>query len=284
MWCGRQTSTMKNHLKQASSLSLTSAETFSGEAFPPTDTQRGLYTLTVLPLQGSGRTQVSQACSVHLSTFQNNSLALCSGAQSRAACVVFFRVSCASVGSCEHARPELCRCTSCMHSSPQAALGVWCLLMLVQHGCCKRWLSPLTGPRYSFQDEEDMFMVVDLLLGGDLRYHLQQNVQFSEAAVKLYICEMTLALDYLQSQHIIHRSVILWFHDLSVTCRVSFSAGGGAVGGQHSWSAVTFSPCTSLYDSAVTSWAAEPSDVSHTKEQPWHWHTQTFALLKGITE
>uniref|UniRef100_A0A452VE96 non-specific serine/threonine protein kinase n=1 Tax=Ursus maritimus TaxID=29073 RepID=A0A452VE96_URSMA len=40
---------------------------------------------------------------------------------------------------------------------------------------------------YSFQDEEDMFMVVDLLLGGDLRYHLQQNVHFSEGAVKLYI-------------------------------------------------------------------------------------------------
>uniref|UniRef100_A0A3P9K829 Serine/threonine kinase 32C n=1 Tax=Oryzias latipes TaxID=8090 RepID=A0A3P9K829_ORYLA len=69
---------------------------------------------------------------------------------------------------------------------------------------------------YSFQDEEDMFMVVDLLLGGDLRYHLQQNVQFSEAAVKLYICEMTLALDYLQSQHIIHRSFpSLWILVLS---------------------------------------------------------------------
>uniref|UniRef100_A0A667ZU52 Serine/threonine kinase 32C n=1 Tax=Myripristis murdjan TaxID=586833 RepID=A0A667ZU52_9TELE len=60
---------------------------------------------------------------------------------------------------------------------------------------------------YSFQDEEDMFMVVDLLLGGDLRYHLQQSVQFNEDAVKLYLCEMTLALDYLQSQHIIHRDV-----------------------------------------------------------------------------
>uniref|UniRef100_H3A2T6 Protein kinase domain-containing protein n=1 Tax=Latimeria chalumnae TaxID=7897 RepID=H3A2T6_LATCH len=58
---------------------------------------------------------------------------------------------------------------------------------------------------YSFQDEEDMFMVVDLLLGGDLRYHLQQNVHFKEEAVKLYICELTLALDYLQSSHIIHR-------------------------------------------------------------------------------
>uniref|UniRef100_A0A9J7Z3B3 Serine/threonine kinase 32C n=2 Tax=Cyprinus carpio carpio TaxID=630221 RepID=A0A9J7Z3B3_CYPCA len=60
---------------------------------------------------------------------------------------------------------------------------------------------------YSFQDEEDMFMVVDLLLGGDLRYHLQQNVQFTEDAVRLYLCEMTLALDYLQSQHIIHRDI-----------------------------------------------------------------------------
>ena len=56
-----------------------------------------------------------------------------------------------------------------------------------------------------FQDEEDMFMVVDLLLGGDLRYHMQQENQFNESRVKLYICEIALALDYLQSKHIIHR-------------------------------------------------------------------------------
>uniref|UniRef100_A0ABI7YGS1 Protein kinase domain-containing protein n=1 Tax=Felis catus TaxID=9685 RepID=A0ABI7YGS1_FELCA len=61
--------------------------------------------------------------------------------------------------------------------------------------------------RYSFQDEEDMFMVVDLLLGGDLRYHLQQNVHFTEGAVKLYICELALALEYLQRFHIIHRDI-----------------------------------------------------------------------------
>ncbi|XP_045737462.1 serine/threonine-protein kinase 32B isoform X2 [Mirounga angustirostris] len=60
---------------------------------------------------------------------------------------------------------------------------------------------------YSFQDEEDMFMVVDLLLGGDLRYHLQQNVHFTEGAVKLYICELALALEYLQKFHIIHRDI-----------------------------------------------------------------------------
>ncbi|XP_028840031.1 serine/threonine-protein kinase 32A [Denticeps clupeoides] len=60
---------------------------------------------------------------------------------------------------------------------------------------------------YSFQDEEDMFMVVDLLLGGDLRYHLQQNVHFSESTVKLYICEIALALHYLRNKRIIHRDI-----------------------------------------------------------------------------
>ncbi|CAL8276058.1 unnamed protein product [Arctogadus glacialis] len=59
---------------------------------------------------------------------------------------------------------------------------------------------------YSFQDEEDMFMVVDLLLGGDLRYHLQQNVHFSEKTVKLYISELALALGYLRTKRIIHSS------------------------------------------------------------------------------
>ncbi|NXA32090.1 ST32A kinase, partial [Eudromia elegans] len=73
---------------------------------------------------------------------------------------------------------------------------------------------------YSFQDEEDMFMVVDLLLGGDLRYHLQQNVRFQEGTVKLFICELVLALDYLQSRHIIHSMKLKPVHVLS---NLSFS-------------------------------------------------------------
>lgn len=48
-------------------------------------------------------------------------------------------------------------------------------------------------------------MVTDLLLGGDLRFHIQQEVLFSEDAVKLIICEIAHALDYLQSKHIVHR-------------------------------------------------------------------------------
>ena len=41
-------------------------------------------------------------------------------------------------------------------------------------------------------------MVVDLLLGGDLRYHMQDNVKFDLPRVKLYICEIGLALEYLR--------------------------------------------------------------------------------------
>ncbi|GLV34253.1 uncharacterized protein CBL_00184 [Carabus blaptoides fortunei] len=60
---------------------------------------------------------------------------------------------------------------------------------------------------FSFQDEEDLFMVSDLLLGGDLRYHIHHEVLFSEDSVKFYMCELALALDYLQTKHIIHRDI-----------------------------------------------------------------------------
>ncbi|VVC38673.1 Hypothetical protein CINCED_3A018759 [Cinara cedri] len=60
---------------------------------------------------------------------------------------------------------------------------------------------------FSFQDEEDLFMVSDLLLGGDLRYHLGQDVKFSENSIKLFACEIGSALEYLQSERIIHRDI-----------------------------------------------------------------------------
>ncbi|OQV25936.1 Serine/threonine-protein kinase 32B [Hypsibius exemplaris] len=60
---------------------------------------------------------------------------------------------------------------------------------------------------YTFQDEEDMFMVVDLLLGGDLRYHLEKQGKMPIPVVKIYICQIGLALDYLQKRGIIHRDI-----------------------------------------------------------------------------
>lgn len=50
-------------------------------------------------------------------------------------------------------------------------------------------------------------MVTDLLLGGDLRYHMAQEVNFTEDAVMLIVQELALALDYLQTKHIVHRDI-----------------------------------------------------------------------------
>ncbi|XP_058797881.1 serine/threonine-protein kinase 32A [Phymastichus coffea] len=74
------------------------------------------------------------------------------------------------------------------------------ILSRLEHPC-------LVNLWFSFQDEEDLFMVSDLLLGGDLRYHLQQDVQFSEESVILFIAEIALALDYLQKNRIVHRDI-----------------------------------------------------------------------------
>lgn len=58
---------------------------------------------------------------------------------------------------------------------------------------------------FTFQDEEDLFMVVDLLLGGDLGYHLEKFGRMPLERVKLYVAEISMALDYLRSKSIIHR-------------------------------------------------------------------------------
>ena len=60
---------------------------------------------------------------------------------------------------------------------------------------------------YAFQDEEDMFMVLDLMLGGDIRFHLNEGKHFTEQQITLYVAEVGLALDYLHQRQIIHRYV-----------------------------------------------------------------------------
>lgn len=60
---------------------------------------------------------------------------------------------------------------------------------------------------YAFQDEEDVFFVVDLMLGGDLRFHLRRAGPFGEASVRLYAAELASGLAYLHRRGIIHRDV-----------------------------------------------------------------------------
>jgi len=59
--------------------------------------------------------------------------------------------------------------------------------------------------RYAFQDDENLFMVLDLMLGGDLRFHLERAGPMREDVVRFYIAELALALDALHERRIIHR-------------------------------------------------------------------------------
>ncbi|GLH04057.1 Protein kinase C, eye isozyme [Gryllus bimaculatus] len=56
-------------------------------------------------------------------------------------------------------------------------------------------------------NEEDLFLVSDLLLGGDLRYHVARGTAFDADCVLLYVCELAAALDFLQKKRILHRDI-----------------------------------------------------------------------------
>ncbi|KAJ7596661.1 kinase-like domain-containing protein [Mycena floridula] len=59
--------------------------------------------------------------------------------------------------------------------------------------------------RYAFQDDENCFFVLDLMLGGDLRFHLERKGRISEEVVMFWVAELSSALEYLHRQRIIHR-------------------------------------------------------------------------------
>ncbi|CAG8656252.1 7778_t:CDS:2, partial [Acaulospora morrowiae] len=61
--------------------------------------------------------------------------------------------------------------------------------------------------RYAFQDDDNMFMVLDLMLGGDLRFHLERQGNMKEEVVKFYAAEISLGLAYLHSKKIVHRDL-----------------------------------------------------------------------------
>ncbi|CAA7265535.1 unnamed protein product [Cyclocybe aegerita] len=61
--------------------------------------------------------------------------------------------------------------------------------------------------RYAFQDDENCFFVLDLMLGGDLRFHLERKGYIQEEVVRFWMAELSCALEYLHRQRIIHRDL-----------------------------------------------------------------------------
>lgn len=58
----------------------------------------------------------------------------------------------------------------------------------------------------TFNDTEYLYSVLDLMTGGDLRWHLDRKT-FSEAAIRFWIVEAACALQYVHDQGVIHRDI-----------------------------------------------------------------------------
>jgi len=61
--------------------------------------------------------------------------------------------------------------------------------------------------RYAFQDDENCFFVLDLMLGGDLRFHLERLGSLPEDTVRFYVAEIASALVFLHQSRIMHRDL-----------------------------------------------------------------------------
>jgi serine/threonine protein kinase len=91
----------------------------------------------------------------------------------------------------------------------------------------KHLLSNLRHPfiinmHYAFQDHENLYLVMDLLNGGDLRYHISRFKKFTEEQTSIYnyinnlfhinkieffIACIVLGLEYIHNNSIIHRDI-----------------------------------------------------------------------------
>ena len=60
---------------------------------------------------------------------------------------------------------------------------------------------------YAFQSPETLYFVTDFLNGGELFFHLCNEIRFSEERAKFYAAEMVLALSHLHSQGVIYRDL-----------------------------------------------------------------------------
>lgn len=74
------------------------------------------------------------------------------------------------------------------------------LLAVLKHPC-------IVNMQYAFQDKGSLYLVMDLVPGGDLRYHLGKKKRFSEEQTKFFVSCVLTGLEYLHLNSVIHRDI-----------------------------------------------------------------------------
>ena len=65
----------------------------------------------------------------------------------------------------------------------------------------------IVNMHYAFQDRDNLYLVMDLLNGGDLRFHISRYRKFSEEQTRFFIANIIYAIDYIHSNNVIHRDI-----------------------------------------------------------------------------
>ena len=60
---------------------------------------------------------------------------------------------------------------------------------------------------YAFQDHENLYLVMDLMPGGDLRFHVGRRKRFTEEETKFFVACLLTGLEYLHVNNVIHRDI-----------------------------------------------------------------------------
>jgi beta-adrenergic-receptor kinase len=100
--------------------------------------------------------------------------------------------------------------------------------------------------KYAFTTPTDLYLVLDLMIGGDLGYHLQRKHSFTMAETKFYAARILLGIGALHDLSIVYRdlkpeNVLMDEHgytkisDLGLACRVTRNGLSGTCGTRGYW-------------------------------------------------
>jgi hypothetical protein len=60
--------------------------------------------------------------------------------------------------------------------------------------------------QYAFQDRENLYLVIDIMQGGDLRYHFAKHRKFTEEQTSIIIYEFKL----IYQNSLLHACLLVW--------------------------------------------------------------------------
>ena len=65
----------------------------------------------------------------------------------------------------------------------------------------------IVNMHYAFQDRGKLYLVLDYVNGGDMRYHFARHKNFTEEQVRFFIACIILGLEYIHANGVLHRDI-----------------------------------------------------------------------------